>query len=80
MMQYLLRYFMAAYFCLSLTSRPSLDSLPFYISTMVAIFLYIDFLQKTKKNWHFLRTKKQKKAKNISAFLFLLIMIQIQIS
>ena len=36
MMQYLLRYKMAAYLCLSLTSRPSPDSLPFYISTNIA--------------------------------------------
>ena len=36
---------------------------------MVAIFLHFDFLQKTKKNWGFLRTKNKKKQKKFSTYI-----------
>ena len=36
---------------------------------MVAIFLHFDFLQKTKKNWVFLRTKNKKKQKKFSTYI-----------
>ena len=47
----------------------------FLYKLWLAFFLYIDFLQKTKKNWRFLRTKKKQ---IMSALFLLLIMIQIQ--